>query len=133
MAIRRMPDRVQVTAWIEAYERAWRTAGTEALVDLFTPDAAYRMSPYGRPASGLAEIGKLWEEERTGPDERFEISHEIVAVEGDTAVARIEVAYGTGAEYRDLWLMRFAADGRCREFEEWPFWPGQEIAAKEER
>ncbi|WP_327035397.1 hypothetical protein [Micromonospora ureilytica] len=29
-------------------------------------------------------------------------------------------------EYRDLWVMRFADDGRCRSFEEWPFWPGQQ-------
>jgi hypothetical protein len=51
----------------------------------------------------------------------------IVAVDGDTAVARIEVWYGdpVRAEYRDLWVMRFAADGRCRAFEEWPFAPGR--------
>jgi hypothetical protein len=43
-------------------------------------------------------------------------------------VARIEVDYATGAEYRDLWIVRFDEDGRCREFEECPFWPGQPIA-----
>jgi hypothetical protein len=34
------------------------------------------------------------------------MSHEIVAVDGDVAVARVEVDYATGAEYRDLWLIR---------------------------
>lgn len=78
---------------------------------------------------GLAEIGALWERERTGPDEEFEMSWELVAIEGDTAVTRMEVAYATsGEEYRDLWIIRFAADGRCREFEEWPYWPGQPIS-----
>jgi hypothetical protein len=45
-------------------------------------------------------------------------------------VARVEVEYAGGTEYRDLWIVRFAADGRCREFEEWPFWPGQPISAR---
>jgi ketosteroid isomerase-like protein len=123
-----MIDRASVEAWITAYERAWQTAGTDSLTELFREDASYRMSPYENPARGLASIGELWERERTGPDEGFEMSSELVAVEGDTAVARIEVAYASGAEYRDLWIIRFAADGRCREFEEWPYWPGQPIS-----
>jgi hypothetical protein len=56
------------------------------------------------------------------------MSHAVIAVDGEAAVARVEVAYGNGSEYRDLWVIRFAPDGRCREFEEWPFWPGQPIA-----
>lgn len=123
-----MIDRASVEVWIAAYERAWRTAGLDLLTTLFTEDAAYRMSPYEEPVRGLAEIGALWERERAGPGEEFEMSWELVAVEGDTAVTRMEVAYASGAEYRDLWIIRFAADGRCREFEEWPYWPGQPIS-----
>lgn len=123
-----MIDRESAEAWIAAYERAWRAAGTGSLAELFREDASYRMSPYEEPARGLAAIGALWERERSGPDEGFEMRAELVAVEADTAVARIEVAYASGAEYRDLWIIRFAADGRCREFEEWPYWPGQPIS-----
>jgi hypothetical protein len=52
---------------------------------------------------------------------------QIVAVDGDVAVARVHVRYEDPAphEYRDLWIIRFAPDGRCQAFEEWPFWPGQ--------
>jgi len=123
-------SRADAEAWVAAYERAWRTAGTESLRGLFSEDATYRMSPYEGPARGLTEIAALWDREREGPDERFELSHEVVAVEGDTAVVRVEVAYASGAEYRDLWIVRFGAGGRCREFEEWPFWPGQRIVAE---
>lgn len=119
---------MDVEAWIEAYERAWRTAGITSLRELFSEDATYRMSPYEEPVHGLAAIGELWERERVGPDEEFEMAHEIVAVDVEVAVARIEVEYATGAKYRDLWLIRFNRDGRCCEFEEWPFWPGQSIA-----
>ena len=119
-----------MSAWVGAYERAWRTAGVEPLAALFTVDATYRMSPYEEPAMGLAEIGALWERERKGPDEEFTMAYEVIAVEGEAAVVRLEVHYGgpEPLEYRDLWILRFAG-GRCREFEEWPFWPGQEIIA----
>jgi SnoaL-like domain len=88
------------------------------------------MSPYEEPAIGLDAIAALWEREREGHDERFEMRHEVVAVEGDVAVVRVEVNYlkPGGAEYRDLWIVRFGADGRCSEFEEWPFWPGRPLA-----
>jgi hypothetical protein len=123
-------DRKAVVTWIELYERAWRTVGTEGLAELFTEGASYRMSPYEEPARGLEAIGELWERERVGPDEEFELRSAVIAVDGDTAVARIEVDYATGAEYRDLWIIRFGADGRCREFEEWPFWPGQPLSGE---
>jgi len=115
----------QVEEWIAAYERAWRTAGTEPLRELFAEDAIYSMGPYEEPAVGLTAIAELWERERVSPDEEFEMSREIVAVEGDTAVIRIEVQYGSPQqlEYRDLWIVHFDPDGRCRAFEEWPFWP----------
>lgn len=122
----------QIEAWVGGYERAWRGAGTGSLRELFAEDASYRMSPYEKPARGLGEIADLWERERKGPEEEFEMRHETIAVDGDTAVVLVEVRYGgpEPTEYRDLWVIGFDADGRCRTFEEWPFWPGQEIVAK---
>ena len=65
----------------------------------------------------------MWERERDGPDEEFELSSEVFAVDGDRAVVRVEVRYGEPArEFRDIWLLRFE-DGACSEFEEWAFWP----------
>jgi uncharacterized protein (TIGR02246 family) len=124
-------DRSRVAAWVAAYERAWRSSGTDALTELFTPDAVYLRGPYHEPVVGLPAIGRLWEAERDGPDEVFDLSYETVAVDGDVAVVRAEVRYGDPVrqEYRDLWLAWFDADGRCRRFEEWPFWPERGIAA----
>jgi ketosteroid isomerase-like protein len=118
-------DRQQVTAWITAYEQAWRTAGTDALAALFTPDAVYRQGPWEPDVVGLASIGAMWERERSGPDEIFTMASEVVAVEADTAVVRVEVRYGDPLtqEWRDLWVIRYSDDGRCHEFEEWPIAP----------
>jgi ketosteroid isomerase-like protein len=126
-------SRQSAAGWIAAYERAWRSPGTTALAELFTDDASYSQGPYEEPREGLAEIAEMWDAERDGPDEAFEMTSEIVAVDGDTAVARVVVTYGAEPdrrEYRDLWVMRFAGDGRCRSYEEWPFWPGQRISAR---
>jgi len=124
-------DGKQVTDWVAAYERAWRAPGTEALAGIFTADASYLQGPYHTPVVGLPAIARMWEAERDGPDEVFQMTSEAVAVEGDTAVVRVYVRYGDPVrqEYRDLWVMRFAADGRCHSFEEWPFWPTASITA----
>jgi ketosteroid isomerase-like protein len=118
-------DRPQVAAWVTAYERAWRAPGTAALARLFTPDARYLTGPYQRPIDGLPAIARMWEAERAGPDEAFRLASEVVAADGDTGVVRVEVWYGdpVDREFRDLWVIRFGPDGRCRVFEEWPFSP----------
>jgi mannose-6-phosphate isomerase-like protein (cupin superfamily) len=118
-------DNDTVLAWVTGYERAWRSAGTSTLAGLFTDDAQYLASPYDDPVTGLAAIRAFWDEERVSPDEVFTMSAEVVACSGDTAVLRALVRYGAPVtqEYRDLWVLRFAADGRVERFEEWPFWP----------
>ena len=118
-------DRAAFEDWIERYERAWRTPGTEQLADLFTPDASYRTAPFEQPYRGLEAIARMWDAEREGPDEPFELDSEIVAVDADTGVARLEVRYlkPGGKTYRDIWIITLERQGRCTEFEEWPFWP----------
>jgi ketosteroid isomerase-like protein len=120
-------DHEDVRTWVAGYELAWRSPGTTALPGLFTEDASYVVSPWAPALVGKAAIEELWDAEREGPAETFTMSSEVVAVEGDTAVVRVDVEYADPASgrWRDLWLLRFAVDGRCRHFEEWPFAPGQ--------
>jgi ketosteroid isomerase-like protein len=126
-----IPTRRHVEEWLTRYERAWRKAGTAAVSELFSEDATYQQSPYDEPIAGLAAIADMWEAEREGPDEAFTMVSEILALEGHTAVIHVDVAYEgpVAGEYRDLWVIRFAEDGRCLAFEEWPFWPGQPRSA----
>jgi hypothetical protein len=125
-------DRASVSRWVADYEQAWRTPDgpqlDHALAALFAPDATYRTAPFEGPFRGLVEIGRLWRENRNGPDEEFGMSFEVVAFdpERSAGVVRLEILYGPssgGQVYRDLWVLRFDAAGRCSAFEEWPFWP----------
>ncbi len=117
--------REQLEDWVARYERAWRTAGTAGLSELFTPRASYRMHPYGDVEEGLEAICALWERERDGADEVFALEADVMAVEADVGVVRAHIAYGdpVGQEYRELWVVHFDEQGRCVEFEEWPHWP----------
>jgi ketosteroid isomerase-like protein len=118
--------RAGVEAWVARYERLWRTPGTEGLADLFAADASYLPSPWARPVEGLPAIAEFWDGERVDPDEPFTLAAEVVAVDGPTAVVRVDVEYGSGGErWRDLWILRFDESGRCAAFEEWPFAPSQ--------
>ena len=127
-------NRDDVRRWVDRYEEAWRTAGTQSLAGLFTDDSTYLVSPWAAAVTGLTAIAELWEAERDGPDEGFTMTGEVLAVEGTTAVVRVEVDYerDRSGRWRDLWVLTFEEDGptpgagspRCRAFEEWPFAPG---------
>jgi ketosteroid isomerase-like protein len=118
--------------WVDRYERAWRTPGTDGLAALFTDDAAYVPEPFAEPIRGLAAIAQFWEAEREGPDEVFSLEAEVVAEEGDRGVVRLQVVYGDPPQYRyrDLWVITFDDTGRARVFEEWPFFPGRARSAQ---
>ena len=122
--------------WVDRYVVAWRTAGTELLAGLFTPDAVYLRSPYAKPDAGLPAIERMWEAGRDGPDEPFTITRSVVAVRADasgagTGVLRCLVQYGgeRPQEYTDLWVVDLDADGLCTRYEEWPFWPRRRFTA----
>lgn len=131
--MRPMTTYAHVVEWLAEYERAWRTPGTGGLGRLFSDEASYQLDPYEPPIEGLEEIASMWEREREGPDEQFTMDGAIVAVDGDTAVVRLEVQYEGPplSEYRDLWILEFDQAGLCRSFEEWPFWPRRPREAPE--
>ena len=110
--------------WISEYERAWRGGDVEAVGALFTENAAYRPSPYEPSRVGHAAIREFWLDDA---GRAFSMDSRVVAVDSDVAVVRVDVRYETPRlqEYRDLWVLRFAVDGRVADFEEWAYWPGR--------
>ena len=125
-------DRDGVMRWVDGYERAWRDGDLDAVEELFSEDAHYRASPYEEAEVGLEAIRAFWLDDG---GEVFTMTAEPVAVDGQDAVVRVEVRYGEPLrqEYRDLWVLRFAEDGRVEDFEEWAYWPGKPYSVGGER
>jgi hypothetical protein len=121
-------DRNHVMRWVDEYVTAWHDEDVRGVERLFTEDAQYRTSPYEAPEVGHDAIKAFWLDDA---GEVFTAVAEPFAVEGQQAVVRVEVRYGEPVrqEYRDLWLLRFADDGRVRDFEEWAYWPGRPYTA----
>ena len=117
-------------SWVQAYEDGWRAQDAAVVRRLFTEQAAYRRSPYEPPLVGHQAIERFW----LADDDTFTMSAHPVAVEEATAVVRVLVRYGdpVSQEYTDLWLLRFAADGRVEDFEEWAYWPGRAYTQADE-
>ena len=122
-------DRARVMTWVAEYERAWREEDPGGVERLFTETARYRPSPYEASEVGHDAIKAFWLDDA---GQTFSMSAWPVAVEGNDAVVRVDVAYGppSGQEYRNIWLLRFAADGRVEDFEEWAYWPGRPYSAQ---
>ena len=87
-------QRERFERWIEDYERAWRTPGTDVLAELFRVDASYSTLPYKDPYVGLEAIAAMWDAEREGPDEQFEMWSEI----GGVAVRAAGALKGSGLD-----------------------------------
>jgi hypothetical protein len=119
-----MIDHASVTAWLNDYIAAWKSYDPDAIGALFTEDARYYYGPFDEPLIGRAAIVASWLE---NPDEpgSYDAQYYPVAVDGQTAVANGRSQYSTsgsrtvGAEFDNIFVMRFDADGRCAEFREW--------------
>jgi ketosteroid isomerase-like protein len=113
-------DRSGVEAWMAQYRRAWSSDDPQEIAALFTEDATYSPYPWPREKNrweGRDTIVQRWIGHGDSKlNWRFE--HEILAVDGDTAVIEGWTDYDDEA-YANVWLIRFADDGRAREFREW--------------
>jgi ketosteroid isomerase-like protein len=125
-------ERSDVDRWLAGYVEAWRTYDRERIAALFSPDTEYRYHPYDEPIRGRDAVVGSWlgENEAEGastPDEpgTWTAEYHAIAVDGDVAVATGSTTYTTepggpvDSVYDNCFVLRFDADGRCREFTEW--------------
>jgi SnoaL-like protein len=110
-----------VQKWLDAYVAAWASYETPDIVALFTDDATYRYDAFSDPLVGGEAIAADWLKDRDAPGS-WEADYRPYAVAGDRAVAVGETRYpGEGKRYANVYLLEFAADGRCSSFTEWYF------------
>lgn len=120
-------DRAGVERWIQDYRRAWKSDARADIESLFTEEATYSPYPWPRENRHWRGRDKIVEKWIGRGDSKigWRFDHEILAVEGDTAVIEGWTSYDRGEgeaweeAYANVWLVRFADDGRAREFVEW--------------
>jgi ketosteroid isomerase-like protein len=117
-------DRPALQRWLDNYVAAWRANARESIEALFTDDVVYRFAPFGEKnvARGREAVVAAWLENPDAPGS-WDAHYEPFAVDGDTAVATGWSRYAAARDqpertYRNVYLMRFAPDGRCSEFTE---------------
>jgi hypothetical protein len=119
-----MIDHASVVKWLEDYVRAWKSYDPAAIGALFSEDARYAYGPFDEPLVGRAAIVASWLEE-PDPAGQYDAHYAPVAVDGQMAVANGRSQYfaprskTVGAEYDNIFLLRFDAQGLCVEFREW--------------
>ena len=117
-------DSSSVQRWLDGYVEAWRANAREPVAALFTDDVVYRFAPFGdtNVRRGIDALVDEWLREPDAPDS-LEAHYEPFAVDGDRAVAigwssYVATATEGARRYHNVFLMRFAPDGRCAEFTE---------------
>ena len=102
--------------WAARYFDAWRSNDRAMVESLFTEEAIYFYGPFREPARGREEIVRRWIE--NGAPANFEAQHEVIAVNGDTAVIHWRVSFDDTVMDGVL-IVTFDERGQCREHREW--------------
>ena len=111
-------------SWLDRYIDAWRLLDPVAIGDLFSSDVRYAYDPFEEAVVGRKAVVDSW---LADPDEpgSWEADYEVLAIDGDAHVAHGRTRYltddrsGIDREFANVFVCRFDAEGRCREFTEW--------------
>jgi ketosteroid isomerase-like protein len=111
---------------------AWLSYDAKDIAALFSEDVAYRYHPSDEPITGPEAVVASWlgEGNSNGASTRdapgtYAAQYEAVAVDGDVVVATGTSSYRERPDgpvvrvYDNCFVMRFDADGNCREFTEY--------------
>ena len=125
-------DRAYAQAWLDRYVAAWLSYDPNDIAALFSDDIAYRYHPYDDPIVGREAVVASWlgEDDSNAASTRdapgtYAAHYEPVAVDGEVVVATGTSTYRERPDgpivrvYDNCFVMRFDAEGRCREFTEY--------------
>ena len=125
-------DHPSAQQWLDQYIAAWLSYDADAVGALFSDDVRYRYHPDGDPVVGREAVVASWLGGPGTPDAStrdepgtYEASYTPVAVDGDVVVATGSSTYYTAPGgpvervFDNCFVMRFDADGRCRDFIEY--------------
>ncbi len=119
-------DEAAFQRWLDAYVEAWRTYDPATIGELFSEDAEYRYHPWDVDEEvlvGRDAIVAAWLGDRDEPGS-WTATYRPWLVAGEAAVGVGVSRYFSAdrdileREYHNVFLCRFDAESRCREFTE---------------
>jgi ketosteroid isomerase-like protein len=125
-------NRADAQAWLDRHVAAWLSYDVNDIAALFAEDVVYRYHPYDDPLVGREAVVASWLGESDSKDAStrdapgtYAARYEPVALDGDVVVATGTSSYREQPEgpivriYDNCFVMRFAGEGRCKEFTEY--------------
>jgi hypothetical protein len=112
-----------VTSWLARYKEAWEQRDPAQAASLFTEHAPYHEMPFDAPKAGRSGIRDYWATV-TADQRDVEFSSQLIAVTGQTAVARWSArlrsaSSGVRVELDGVFILTFDPNGLCSELREW--------------
>jgi ketosteroid isomerase-like protein len=124
-------DHETAQQWLDRYVDAWVSYDPDSIAGLFSEDVAYRYHPSDEPTVGRDAVVASWLGEDSSNDfgrdapGTYEAAYSPVAVDGDVVVATGTSRYRKEAggpfvrTYDNCFVVKFDAEGRCRDFTEY--------------
>lgn len=113
-----MTTKADVEKWLEKYVAAWKSNSPRQIAALFTEDAYYSTGPFDEPWIGQHAIIDGWLALGDQPSD-WTFEYKVLAADGDLGMMEGTTVYKSAGTFSNIWLMRFAPDGRCKDFREW--------------
>ena len=117
-------ERDAVAQWLDDYIAAWKSYDRDSILALFSDDVSYRYRPHGDEINGSDAVAASWLEDDPDEPDTYDADYQVIALDGDIAVAVGTSTYLTEAGgpvdkvFDNCFVMRFEADRRCVEFTE---------------
>lgn len=118
-----IPTDTAFSRWLTAYGKAWSAREPEAMVALFSPNAAYREDPFDSATSGRAAIRADWVDiARHQQDIHFR--YEVLSTNEQRGIAHWIASFvrrpsGEAVQLDGILMATFNPAGECTEFREW--------------
>jgi ketosteroid isomerase-like protein len=117
-------DKAGAQDWLRRYVAAWKNYDRADIAALYSADATYQYHPFDQPVRGRDAIVDSWLEDPRDEPGTYDAAYAPVALAGDLVISNGRSRYfgpdrNVIREYDNIFVMRFDADGRCREFREW--------------
>ena len=105
--------------WMDGYVAAWASNDPEMIAALFTDDAVYDPQTADGERDGIVEIVEFWLQ-RNDQEENWDFEWLPLIENENLAVVTGATTYlDPPLTFRNLFVIRFAPDGRCQDFTEW--------------